>query len=243
MGLKVKKGVVALAIILGLLSVGLLYYYLESINSAPEVKIELTDVVVAASSIPAHVKITNEMVIVKSLPTEAVHPDSARSIEEIVGFTTKSEIYNEEQVLKSKVATETTQTSLSYRIPENMRAITIPMNEISGVGGYIVKGDKVDIIVTYNDDDINIGVLTITQFQNIEILEVGPKITQAPTEETPQPGVSSSLTLLVTPSQAEIIAYASINGATQMTLRNPIDNTINALTQFRTEEFATWRER
>lgn len=241
--MKVKKRVVVFALILGLITMGLLYYYIENMNKVEEVKVELSNVVVAASSIPAHVKITNEMVIIKSLPTEAVHPDAARSLEEIVGFTSKSDIYNEEQILKSKVATETAQASLSYRIPENMRAITIPMNEISGVGGYIVKGDKVDIIVSYNDPAINIGMLTITQFQNIEILEVGPKTIQAPAGETPQTGVSSSLTLLVTPSQAEVIAYASISGATQMTLRNPVDNTINVLTQFRTEEFATWRER
>jgi len=222
---------------------GLLYYYIENLNNAPEVKVQLTEVVVAVSSIPEHVKVTNEMVTLKSLPSEAVNADAARSLEEIVGFTTKTEIYNDEQILKSKVASGAEQESLSFRIPENMRAITIPMNEISGVAGYVVKGDKLDIIVTYEDPLINPSLMTITQFQNIEVLEKGPAVTST-VEGTPiNTGVSTSLTLLVTQAQAEVIAYANVHGVIHMTLRNPIDTTINVLTQFRTEEFGTWRER
>ena len=241
-GLKIKKSVIVFAIILGLVTVGLLYYYIESLNSAPEVKVQLTEVVVAVSSIPEHVKVTSEMVILKSFPSEAVHVDAARTIEEVVGFTTKTEIYNEEQILKIKIASGTEQESLSYRIPENMRAITIPMNEISGVAGYVVKGDKLDIIVTYEDPLISPSIMTITQFQNIEVLEKGPVTTLV--EDAPvDSGVATSLTLLVTPSQAEVIAYANVHGIIHMTLRNPVDTIVNTMTQFRTEEFGAWRER
>lgn len=241
--MKVKKSIIILAVILGLLTMGTLYYYIETLNQAPVVEDDLTDVVVAVSSIPAHVKITQEMVILKSLPTEAVHPDAATKLEDIVGYTTKTEIYSEEQVLKSKIATDLSQSNLAYRIPENMRAITIPTDEISGVGGYLAKGDRVDILVTYNDATINPGLLTITQFQNIEILEVGPLTFTETGQPAVNQGVTSSLTLLVTPSQAEVMFYATINGAMQMTLRNPVDTTINTLNQFSTADFPTWRER
>ena len=239
--LKIKKSIIALAIILGVLSVGLLYYYIEVINAAPTEKVELSNVVVAVSSIPEHVKITSEMVTIKSLPVEAVHPDAAKTIEEVVGFTTKVEIYNDEQLLKSKVATNTENVTLSYRIPENMRAITIPMNEISGVAGYIEKGDKIDILVTYNDPAVDPTVLTLTQFQNIQVLEKGPKVTADTT--TTEQGVATSLTLLVSPEQAEVIAFAVITGNMQMTLRNPVDVGIEALTQFNAGNFSSWRER
>lgn len=241
--MKVKKSIIILAIILGLLTMGTLYYYIETLNQAPVVEDDLTDVVVAVSSIPAHVKVTADMVILKSLPTEAVHPDAATKLEDIVGYTTKTEIYSEEQVIKSKIATDITQAALAYRIPENMRAITIPSNEISGVGGYLNKGDRVDIIVTYNDEAISPGLLTVTQFQNIEILEIGPLAFTETGEPATNKGVTSSITLLVTPSQAEVMAFANINGAVQMILRNPVDNTINNLTQFSTPEFPTWRGR
>ena len=240
--MKIKKSIIVIAVILGLATMGLLYYYIESLNNIPEVKVQLTEVVVAVSAIPDHVKVTNEMVSMKSLPSEAVNADAARSIEEVVGFTTKTEIYNDEQILKSKVASGTVQESLSYRIPENMRAITMPMNEISGVAGYVEIGDKIDIIVTYEDPLITPSIMTITQFQNIEVLEKGPAITIV--EETSvEQGLTTSLTLLVTQSQAEVLAYANVHGIIHMTLRNPIDTAVNTLTQFRTEEFATWRER
>lgn len=240
--MKMKKRVIALAVVLGLMITGVVYYYIQTLNTIPEVKVVLEDVVVANSSIPAHVKVTQEMLVVKSLPIEAIHPDAARKIEDVVGFTTKTEIYSEEQVLKGKVASGTEATSLSFRIPENMRAITIPMNEISGVGGYIMKSDHIDILVTYNDPAISPTLLTITQFQDIEVLEKGP-MTAGAEGTASNLGVSSSLTLLVSPSQAEVIAYALMNGNMQMTLRNPVDSTKNQLTQFGTSEFASWRER
>lgn len=240
--MKVKKRVIVLAVLLGLITMSLLYVYIESKNEVEAVPVELSNVVVAVTSIPAHVAVTPEMVAVKSLPAEAVHPDAVTSVDEIVGFTTNMAIYNDEQILKSKVVTETQSASLSYRIPENMRAMTIPMSEITGVGGYIVKGDKVDILVTYNNPDISPTMVVFTQFQNVEILEKGPG-TAAPEGNTGGPGVTSSLTILISPSQAEVLTYALGSGSINMTLRNPVDETINNLTQFGTEDFATWRGR
>jgi len=147
--MKVKKRVIVLAVLLGLITMSLLYVYIESKSEVEAVPVDLSNVVVAVTSIPAHVSVTAEMVTVKSIPTEAVHPDAVTSVDDIVGFTTNMAIYNDEQILRTKVVTETQSASLSYRIPENMRAITIPMTEISGVGGYIMKGDKVVILVTY----------------------------------------------------------------------------------------------
>lgn len=250
--MKVKKRVIVLAVILGLITMGLLYYYIESMNEVEEVKVDLTNVVVAVTSIPAHVNVTPEMVTVKSIPTEAVHPDAVTSVEEIVGFTTNMAIYNDEQILKTKVVTEAESATLSYRIPENMRAITIPMTEISGVGGYITKGDKVDILVTYEfevepatpetGEEAKQLTITYTQFQNIEILEKGPS-TPATTEPAAVSGVATSLTLLVTPSQAEVLTFAQYSGSINMVLRNPVDEVINELTQFGTDNFDAWRGR
>lgn len=240
--MKVKKRVVVLAVILGLVTMGLLYYYIESMNEVEAVPVDLSNVVVAVTSIPAHVSVTAEMVTIKSIPTEAVHPEAVTSVDEIIGFTTNMAIYNDEQILRTKVVTETQSASLSYRIPENMRAITIPMNEISGVGGYIVKGDRIDILVSYNDPAISPALVVFTQFQNMEILEKGPSVAAAE-GTTGGPGVTSSLTILVSPSQAEVLTYALISGSINMTLRNPVDETINNLTQFGTEDFTTWRGR
>ena len=94
---------------------------------------------------------------------------------------------------------------MAYQIPENMRAVAVPTTETSGIGGYIMPGDNVDVLVSYTPSDDQ--KLVVTQLQNIKIIEKGPYITG--TEEV-QTGVPTSLTLLVTPAQAEVIAYAAV---------------------------------
>ena len=127
---------------------------------------------------------------------------------------------------------------MSYRIPENMRAITVPSSEVNGVGGYIVSGDKLDILVSYVPSE---GVqVEYTQLQNIEVLEIGANI--AATAET-EAGVPTSLTLLVTPAQAEVIAYANLSGSFHFTLRNPVDSAKQDLAGYGTANFDSWRER
>jgi len=250
--MKVKKRVFVLAVLLGLITMSLLYVYIESKSEVEAIPVDLTEVVVAVTSIPAHVSVTAEMVTVKSIPTEAVHPDAVTSVDDIVGFTTNMAIYNDEQILRTKVVTETQSASLSYRIPENMRAITIPMTEISGVGGYIVRGDKVDILVTYEmeikpadpelEEEAETITTTYTQFQNIEILEKGPNTVGAE-GATPQSEVATSLTFLVSPSQAEVLTFAQYTGTINMTLRNPVDENVVELTEFGDTNFNTWRGR
>lgn len=251
--MKVKKRVIVLAVLLGLITMSLLYVYIESKSEVEAVPVDLSNVVVAVTSIPAHVSVTAEMVMVKSIPTEAVHPDAVTSVEDIVGFTTNMAIYNDEQILRTKVVTETQSASLSYRIPENMRAITIPMTEISGVGGYLMKGDKVDILVTYEmevkpanpetEEEAETLTVTYTQFQNIEILEKGPNGTAIPEEGAATSGVTTSLTFLVSPSQAEVLTFAQYTGTINMTLRNPVDENVVELTEFGDTNFNTWRGR
>lgn len=251
--MKIKKRVLILAVLLGLVTMSLLYVYIEGLNEVEAVPVDLSEVVVAVTAIPAHVNVTADMVTVKTIPTEALHPDAVTSVDDIVGFTTNMAIYNDEQILRTKVVTETKSATLSYRIPENMRAITIPMTEISGVGGYIAEGDKVDILVTYVEEaepaaqgeteaEAEEITVTYTQFQNIEILEKGPNTVTV--EEGAAPAeVATSLTLLVSPSQAEVLTFAQATGMINMTLRNPVDENIIDVTQFGTENFDSWRGR
>jgi pilus assembly protein CpaB len=122
-----------------------------------------------------------------------------------------------------------------------MRAITIPSEEISGVGGYMVAGDKIDILVSYSDTEINPEKVLYTQLQNIEVLEVGPNVTLK--KEDQQSTVTSSITVIVTPEQAEVVAFAAVNGSFHFTLRNPMDKTKVKLDQFGSENFNVWRDR
>jgi pilus assembly protein CpaB len=238
--MKIKKRVLILAVVLGLLTVSVLYLYIRGLEKNPATETQMQNVVVAVSTIPAHVKITPEMLAIKSIPVEAIHPDAFASVNEAVGGTTKAEIINGEQVIKGRVVIEGVSSPLAYRIPENMRAITIPMGEISGVAGYIAVGDRIDILVAYDDETLNPTKIVYTQLQNIEVLEKGP---YAATAEEQQTGIATSLTVLVTPAQAEVLAYANYNGSFHFSLRNPVDTNKVELQQFDSANFNTWRDR
>lgn len=238
--MKTNRKILVLAVVFGLITVGATYYYINSLESKGAEPVDLTEVVVAVDTIPEHVKITEEMLATASIPTEAVHPEAVLQIDKIIGGVTNSEIVKGEQVLSSRVATDSSSSSLSYSVPENMRAITLPMTEVSGVGGYIEPGDRIDILVSYTDVEINPMKVVYTQLQNIEVLAEGPS---SVVTEDQQNGVATSITVMVTPAQAEVLAFANINGTFQFTLRNPVDNAKVDLQQFGTENFNTWRDR
>ena len=119
-----------------------------------------------------------------------------------------------------------------------MRAITVATSEVDGVGGYVMTGDKLDIMVSYTRAEGQ--QIVYTQLQNIEVLERGPNAGEVDTSGS---GVPTSLTLLVTPAQAEVIAYGNLNGTFYFTLRNPADTTWLDLGGYGTDNFDSWRER
>lgn len=242
--MKIKKRVIVIAVLLGLIATWLAYYYIQNIEQQQppeEVVVQLTDVVVAEISIPAHVQITAEMLSIQSLPVEAVHPDAARSIDELVGFVTKQELYAGEQVLKSRMALDLQQTALSFRIPENMRAITVPVSETTGVAGHITVGDRIDMLFTYNEPEISESTITFTQFQNIEVVAKGASTGSGNTAD--DIGLTGTITILVTPEQAEVLVYANYTAGMYLTLRNPADDNSVSQEGFNLENFDTWRVR
>ena len=237
--MKTKKRIWIITGILALLTTGMVYLYLKQVEaSAQENQVEMSEVVVALTAIPAHVKVTEEMLEIKEIPSEAMHADTYSAIEDVVGGTTTTDLIAGEQVLSERIVANDEKAELSYRIPETMRAITVATSEVDGVGGYIMTGDKLDILVSYIPSD---GAQVVyTQLQNIEVLERGPN---AGTADSSESGVPTSLTLLVTPAQAEVIAYGNLNGTFYYTLRNPIDTVKQDLSGYGTDNFDSWRER
>jgi pilus assembly protein CpaB len=237
--MKTKKRIWMITGILALLTTAMVYVYLKQVEAASEEnKVEMSEVVVALTAIPAHVKVTEEMVEIKEIPAEAVHADTYATIEDVVGGTTTTELIAGEQILAERIVATDEEAELAYRIPENMRAITVATSEVDGVGGYVMAGDKLDILVSYTLQDGK--QVVYTQLQSIEVLERGPN---AGTADSSGSGVPTSLTLLVTPAQAEVIAYANLNGTFYFTLRNPVDSNWQDLGGYGTDNFDSWRER
>lgn len=238
--MRVDKRILIFAFLIGLATVLGLGFYITTIQSVQKRQVEYSSVVVAVNTIPANVKVTSDMVAIKSIPTEGTHPEVVTSVDKIVNGVSKVEIMKGEQILSNKIVTDTNKATLTYKVPENMRAVSIPITEVSGVAGYINPGDKIDILVTYDNKDVNPVSITYTQLQNIEVAAVGnAKIA----EEDKKKAVPASITVLVKPAQAEVIAFAISNGSLYLTLRNPIDSGKVNLNYYSSTNFSTYNER
>jgi len=110
---------------------------------------------------------------------------------------------------------------LSATIPEGMRALSVAVNEVVGVAGFVIPGTMVDVLVTGSvvggRDQSNI---TRTILENVRVLAAGQKIEQ---DREGKPQTVPVITLLVTPADAAKLAMASTEGKIQLALRNTID--------------------
>jgi pilus assembly protein CpaB len=233
-----------IAVLLGLITVLALNHYIKTLDKPALASIPHTEVVVAKTTIPQHTRIAAEMLGLQSLPNAAIHPEAIRDLSVVVGGISRTEIVNGEQVLSPRVATEDRRASLSYRVPEGMRAITIPVGAVSGVAGFISAGDRLDMLVTYSsegeDNETDTETTTYTVFQDVLVLAAGGETHEKDSEERE---VVDTVTLLVTPQQAEVVAWANLNGTFHLTLRSPLDEEKLELEDYGPANFETFRGR
>jgi pilus assembly protein CpaB len=108
-------------------------------------------------------------------------------------------------------------------IPPGMRAMTIEINEVSGVAGLLTPGCHVDVVTTLQDETLNQSV-TRTLVENIKVLAVGQRLTAAAANEKEETARAKSVTLLVSPRDVEAIELASRTGNTRLVLRGTLDS-------------------
>jgi len=142
--------------------------------------------------------------------------------EEIVGRGVVATIVGGELVLESRLAPRGAGAGLASMIPSGMRAVAIRVNEVVGVGGFVVPGMHVDILIsgTPPNNDGRLGNLTKTMLQNIEVLSAGQDTRR---DAEGKPILVPVVNLLVTPEQAEKLSLAASQTTIQLVLRNPLD--------------------
>ncbi|MDD2371736.1 MAG: Flp pilus assembly protein CpaB [Firmicutes bacterium] len=239
--MKIKKRIYIIAIIAGLITAFLTVSYINNSSNQIPVSLKNSEVIVAISDIPANTEITNNMVTVKEIPASAIQANAIRSISEAVGQITSTNIISGEQIITERLAIGQANASVSYTIPENMRAISIPIKETTGVAGYVSIGDKIDILI---NDVVSGKNITTTKLQNIIVLEKGVNAGNNLDLQAINSGLTESLTILVTPAQAEVVAYAlNMSNPIAVILRNPTDNKIVTLPSYGDNNIASWKGR
>ena len=206
------KKVVVFALIAALCAGALLYFYLGKIEQQHEVKVEYESVVVAAVNIPAYTPITTEMVTLSQVPLGSSHPLAAHTLEEVIGYVTENDIIAGEQILPVKLKQlGESDSGLSYIVPDGMRAVTIAVDEVTGVAGFLQRGDYVDVIsyiTTSYEPTTETQDLTQAS-QSDQAALAGETDLTAATEQPVQTGEGSQSTTLIAAQNVRIAALGT----------------------------------
>jgi pilus assembly protein CpaB len=219
-----RKKLLILALICATGASSLVYRFLKSATGPKAIEIPKANLVFARTTIPARTQVAAEQLEVRQVPREAVAPDMVQKVEEIVGLIAKTEIIQGEPVNINRLFRKGDQMGLSSIIPEGMRAITIPIDEIIGVAGFVKPGEKVDLIGTMQPQWSKESI-SWTLLQDIEVLAVSQEMGVSNqgyglgNSQSVKAKVGTSVTLAVTPVQAEKIVLSKEKGALHLTLR------------------------
>lgn len=213
---------IAVAVLLGLVAVMLIRGVLKS-DSAQTATAPTTPVVVAALSIERGSALKPPMLKVVNYPREAVPPGAFRTVDEIAGANARivmRSLTTNEPVLAAKLSGSDNRTNLSGTLTAGMRAVSVESSAVSGVGGFVLPGDRVDILVTRQMGEGE-KQMPVTQVLAENSLVMGVDQTSDP--ETNKPLVAKAITIEVTPDQAQAISLAQSVGEISLSLRQVSD--------------------
>jgi pilus assembly protein CpaB len=207
------------AVLCGLLGVTLITRYLANVQAYTR---DLGEVVVAKTDIPLGEKITAEHLTLLPMPNGSVPANAFRKKDEVIGRVAIIPIGVREPITNSKLAPEGTEGGLSAVIPQGYRAMTVKVDDVVGVQGFIMPGSFVDVVaIIVPPGDQTRGPISKIVLQSIKVLASGPKIDTPENQRTPSE--VRSVTLQVTPEQAEKLVLAANEGKLQLVMRNYSD--------------------
>jgi pilus assembly protein CpaB len=184
-------------------------------NVASSTQANTVAVVVAATNIPFGSRIEATQIKLIEWPKSSVPEHAFYELQPLVGKVTQRSFISNEILLKPFIKEHLGGSTLSALITEGMRAMSVRVNDIVGVAGFILPGNKVDIIHVKGK-----GKLTYTLLHNIKVLAID----QTASTDQNKPAVVRALTLEVSPKHSEKLVKAMKTGSLQFTLRNPLDD-------------------
>ena len=205
------------------LVVSSIFYQMVGKASGPQqqqVKTDVRDLVVAAKTINVGVSVKAEDLKLTKVAIDTFPKGAFSKVEEVVGRPAISSILQEEAISEGRLGARNAGTMISPMIPPGMRAVTIRVNEVVGVAGFVMPGMKVDVLVTGRPPNGE-ETVTTTVLQNMVVLSAG-QVMQP--DARGQPINANTVTLLTSPEQAETLTLAGNEGRIQLILRNGNDN-------------------
>jgi len=177
-------------------------------------------VILSARSLPIGAVITERDVKAVSWPAEAVPAGYVRSINDAVGRGIITPVAENEPLLTSKMSTKDAGGGLPIIIRDRMRAMSVRVDEVIGVAGFVLPGTRVDVLLTLEKGPDRPQAITKTLLQNVQTLAAGQQVQR---DKEGKPQTVTVITFLVSPDDAELLTLASKEGRLQLALRNTLD--------------------
>lgn len=182
-----------------------------------EIAANSAQVVAAAMSIPFATKVEERHLKLVEMP-EGLTPDGFfEEIQDVLGKVSTTNISRGEILVTERFRIHTTGSTLAALVSENMRAVTVRVDDVVGVAGFLLPGNTVDILASRKTG--NKRAVTETILRNIKVLAVD----QTASAESNEPVIVRAVTLEMKPKQAEVLFQARVEGIIQLTLRNPLE--------------------
>jgi pilus assembly protein CpaB len=220
----------AIAIFLGLLSVVLVRSYLSTgarSDGTPAVAMSTTPVVVAAQTVARGEVLQPASLKVVDFPRNSVPAGSFRGISQLSGSGTDQPvalhaIVANEPILSDEISGANGKHTLAISISDGMRAVSLRSNDVAGVGGFVLPGDRVDVMLTRAAANLPNDAITQVLAENVLVLGVD----QSSNDAADTPVVARSVTVEVNPSQAQTISLGQTVGTLSLALRHTADGTL-----------------
>jgi pilus assembly protein CpaB len=206
----------ALALAAGFLASVYVYRNLAKVGGSSDSGVQ---VMVAANDLQVGARVEERDIRIITIPGSDLPPGAPRKKAEVIGRGVILPISKGEFILPTRLAGENAGNGLPALIPPGMRAVSVRVNEVVSVAGFVMPGTRVDVLLTGTPAGGG-EEQTTTVLQNVEVLASGHTLERTSTGEAQNTAV---ITLKVTPDDAQRLTLASSQGHIQLALRNPLD--------------------
>src|ERR1019366_1161370 len=216
--------VVSVSMTCALLVAGGFYRLARGAGGRPRAAAAEKQVVVATKLLPVGSTLDRTSVRLRGVPGSLFPAGAFARLEDVLERPVISAIQADEPVVEARLAVKGSGMGLGPLIPPGMRAISVRVNDVVGVAGFVLPGMRVDVLVTGKPNN-RADTETQTVLQNITVLSAGQTIA---IDGKSQPIATPVVTLLVSPEDAEALTLSNIEGRIQLVLRNSSDRAMVA---------------
>jgi pilus assembly protein CpaB len=206
------------------------YDYLQNVP-VKTVSVPTKRVVVANAALSLGSELRRDDLTTIEWPANAVPEGAFEDPAAIVGRGLIDSVVRHEPILPTKLASKEAGSGLPPIIPSGKRAMSVRVNEVIGVAGYVLPGTHVDVVATASSSSNSQDMTSKVVLSNVEVLAAGTRLEQDSKDSKPMQ--VTVVTLLVTPDEAERLSLVSTEGKIQLALRNPMDSSAPVTTGIR----------